>query len=110
MPTHSEREEESEIRIGRFPLAQPVQHRDEPEPTTPPDQNLDNPEPNNQTMDTPSSERRDPPYAPATTRRSRRALQPTRAEPPVTRLISRVTPQENKTLRKRQLVTARYCL
>ena len=98
LPTRSEQEEEeSEIRIGRFPLAQPVQHRDEPEPTNSPNQNLDTPEPNNQTMDNPNSERRDPTYAPATTPRSRRALQPTRAEPPVTRLRSRVTPQENTT-------------
>ena len=100
MPTRSEREEEeeeSEIRIGRFPLAQPVQHRDEPQPTIPPDQNLDTPEPNKQTMHNPNSERRDRTCVPATTPRSRRALQPTRSEQRVTRLRERVTPQENTT-------------
>jgi len=84
LPTRAEREEveEGEIRIGPFPLVQPAQQQDEPELIILSDQILDTPEPNNQTRDTPNSERCDPTYAPATTPRSRRALQPTREEPP----------------------------
>ena len=95
MPTRAEREEEEEgeIRIGPFPLLQPAQQQDELELTILSDQILDTPEPNNQTRDTPNSESCDP----ATTPRSRRALQPTREEPPLTRLRARVTPQDNVT-------------
>ena len=99
LPTRTDREdeEEGEIRIGPFPLMQPPQQQDEPELTIPPDQILDTPEPNNQTVDIHNSERCDPTFAPATTPRSRRALQPTREEPPLTRLRARVTLQDNVT-------------
>ena len=97
MPTHTEREEEEEgeIKIGPFPLMQTAQRLGEPELTIPPDENLGTPEPNNQAVDTSNSERCDP--TSATTPRSRRAIQPTREEPPLTRLRARVTPQDNVT-------------
>ena len=99
VPTRTEREEEGEgeIRIGPFPLRQPAQQEDELEPEIPPNQILDTPGTNDQRVDTPYSEHRDPTYSPATTPRSRRALQPTREEPPLTRLRARVTPQDNVT-------------
>ena len=99
MPTRTEREEEKEgeIKIGPFPLTLPAQQQDEPEPKITPDQILDTPEPNNQNMDTPNSEHRDPTYAPATTPISRRALEPTGVEPPLTCLRTRFTPQDNVT-------------
>ena len=44
--------QEDEITIGPFPLMQPTHRQDEPELTIRPDQILDTPEPNNQTVDT----------------------------------------------------------
>ena len=91
-PTRAERkvEEEGEIRIGSFLLVQPAQQQDDLELIILSDKILGTPD--NQTRDTPNSERFDPTYAPATTPRSRPALQPTRGEPPITRLRARVTP------------------
>ena len=97
MRIERQEEEEGEIKIGPFPLMQPAQQQDEPEPKITPDQILDTPEPNNQTVDTPNSDCRDPTYAPATTPRSRRALQLTREEPPLTQLRAWVMPQDNVT-------------
>ena len=99
LPTHTDREEEEEgeIKIVPFPFVQPAQQLDEPELTIPPDENPGTPEPNNQALDTTNSERCDPTYASATTLRSRRAIQPTREEPPLTRLRARVTPKDNVT-------------
>ena len=55
---------------------QTAQQQDEPELEILPDQILDTPGSNNQTVDTPYSEHRDPTYAPATTPRSRRVYNP----------------------------------
>ena len=82
--TEIEDAQEGEIRIGPLPLLQHAQQQDEPELTIPPDQILDTPEPNIQRVDAPNFERCDPTYAPAITPRSRRAIQPTRKEPPLT--------------------------
>jgi len=93
--------EEDEIQVGRFPLETEVQLRNK----TSPRQTLDTPEPNPQTLDTPESisqtldtpifERTDPNYEPPETPKSRRELQPTRAEPPFTRSRARVVSQES---------------
>jgi hypothetical protein len=89
--------EENEIQIGPVPLVQAAPQQDEPEIREPLGPNLDTPEPTHQTVDTPASESRDPTYAPPVTPRSRRELQPTRTEPPITRLRARATPRENVT-------------
>ena len=49
-------------------------------------------QPDPQVLDTPGSERSDPSYFPPTTPYSRRELQPTRLEPPVTRARARILP------------------
>jgi transposase InsO family protein len=95
--TEGEEVEENEIQIGPFPLVQAAPQQDEPEPPEPLDPNLNTPEPTHQTVDTPASENRDPTYAPPVTLRSRRELQPTRTEPPITRLRARATPHETVT-------------
>ena len=80
--------EEEEFRIGRFPLeiADPIP---ETECRTPLSANLDTPDTGERTIDTSVSSKDDPSYSPLDTPRSRRELQSTRAEPPVTRLRAR---------------------
>jgi hypothetical protein len=95
--TEGEEVEENEIQNGPFPLVQAAPQQDEPEIREPLDPNLNTPELTHRTVDTPASENRDPTYAPPVTPRSRRELQPTRTEPPITRLRARAMPHENVT-------------
>jgi len=92
--------EDDEIHVGRFPLETEFQLRNktslrqtldilEPNPQT-----LDTPESISQTLDTLISERTVPNYEPPETPKSRRELQPTRAETPFTRSKSGVVSQE----------------
>ena len=90
-------EEEEEIRLGSFPMLQATREGNVAEPMVPPDQTPPTPEPSPQTLDTPASENRDPTYIPSETPRSRRELQPTRAEPPVTRAKARILSQDGVT-------------
>ena len=80
-------EEENEIKIGSTPLwkASRTEVGDEQTATG----SFDSPEPI-QSLDTPSSEYRDPNYEPPETPRSRRELRVTRPEPPVTRSRARI--------------------
>jgi len=116
-----EDEEEDEVLVGKFslgtefqlqnitsqrktldPLKQNTQTLNTPELNS---QNLDTPEPNletldtlesnSQILDTPISEHTDPNYEPPETPKSRRELQPTRAEPSLTRSRARVVSQES---------------
>jgi hypothetical protein len=54
------------------------------------------PQPAPQILDTPGSESSDPSYFPPTTPSSRRELQATRLEPPVTRARARILPLEDR--------------
>jgi len=113
-PTSLLKEDEKEedvVQAGKFPLGTEVQLQNK----TSPRQTLDTPEPNPQTLDTlelnsqtldtlesisqnldtPVSERTNPNYEPPETLKSRRELQPTRAEPPFSRSRARVVSQES---------------
>ena len=81
--------EGEEFRIGRFPLSVADDPIPETECRTPPSANLDTPDTGERTIDTSVSSKDDPSYSPLETPRSRRELQNTRAEPPVTRLRTR---------------------
>jgi len=81
--------EEEEIRIGKFPLELADDPILETACTPPPSANLDTPDTGERTIDTSVSSKDDPSYSPLDTPRSRRELQNTRAEPPVTRLRAR---------------------
>jgi hypothetical protein len=81
--------------LGPFPLLQTTRQDAVAEPVVQPDQTPYTPEPSPQTLDTPGSERRDPTYFPNQTPNSRRELQPTRTEPPVTRSKARIGSQDS---------------
>jgi len=88
----SEEEEENETKFGPHPLlevSQPTEH-----PTSL-DQTPISREAFLQVTDTPISEAQDPTYLPPQTPRSRRELQTTRIQPPVTRSRARIMSQEN---------------
>ena len=87
---HSDQDEESELQSRRFPLEITDDLNDPTNCETLPYQTLDIPSPAEQTLDTPTSERTDPNYSPPTTPKSRRELQITRAEPPITRSRTRI--------------------
>ena len=80
--------EEAELLAIPIPLVQEVPTGDRrplvPTPVVP--------QPAPQVLDTPGSERSDPSYFPPTTPNSRRELQATRLEPPVTRARARILP------------------
>ena len=78
-------DDEDEIKIGPFPLVMPRISTNGREHTTP----------RYQVLDTPSSEQYDLSYQPPDTPRSRRELQPTRTEPPVTRYRNRILSQNS---------------
>ena len=84
--------EENEIKIGSTPLwkASRTEVGDEQTATG----SFDSPQPI-QSLDTPSSEYRDPSYEPPETPRSRRELRVTRPEPPVTRSRARILTQDD---------------
>jgi len=88
---------EEEVMLGPSPLLQATRQETVVEPVVPPDRTPHTPEASPQSLDTPVSERRDPTYIPSETPKSRRELQPTRAEPPVTRSRARIVPQDSVT-------------
>jgi hypothetical protein len=81
--------------LGPFPLLQATRQDAVAEPVISPDQTPHAPEPSPQTLDTRASERRDPTYVPNETPKSRRELQPTRTQPPVTRSKARIASQDS---------------
>ena len=81
--------EGEEFRAGRFPLRIADNLAPENECTKPQSANLDTPDTGGRTIDTPSSSKDDPSYSPLETPRSRRELQSTRVEPPITRSRAR---------------------
>ena len=91
------RVEEEEVTIGSAPilLSQP------PEPgteqRTAPDPVLDTAEVGHESLDTPSSEARDPTYVPPNTPLSSRELRTIRPEPPITRSRTRIQMQDGQT-------------
>ena len=84
--------EEEEIRIGPFPLVLQTPKENATDHLPPPDQNPHTPATTPQTLTPPASEHRDPEYLPSDTPKSRREMQPTRIEPPMTRSRTRVVP------------------
>jgi len=92
-PPHTE-EEGEEIKIGSFRLLQTTPQARETEPRTSPDSSPHTPETTPHMLDTPASENRDPTYVPFQTPRSRRELQLTRTEPPITRWRARIVSQD----------------
>jgi hypothetical protein len=91
---HPDTSEEDEIKFGPFALVTsntPIVSR---EYITPTDQMLDAPDSATPALDTPSSEHSDPSYRPPETPRSRRQLQTTCPEPPVTRSRTRILSQD----------------
>jgi hypothetical protein len=91
---HTDEEVEEEAIISPFPLIQATPREDATEILAPPDQSPHTPEHTSQTLDTPTSEHSDPTYVPSETPRSRREVQPTKTEPPITRSRARVVSQE----------------
>ena len=81
------------IKIGARPLAQESPRQDSPLANGEVSSNQlharDSPSPTRRDIDTPTAERTDPTYRPADSSRSRRELQDTRFEPPVTRSRAR---------------------
>jgi len=84
--------EETELLARPIPLVQEVPTGDR-RPLVP---NPVVPQPPPQVLDTSGSERSDPSYFPPTTPSSRREIQPTRLEAPVTRARARILPLEEK--------------
>jgi len=91
-PTSCQEEEnqDDERYLGRFPLRTEVRLQNR----TSPDRNPITPEHYPQSADISISENTDPNYEPPQTPTSRRELQHTRAEPPVTRSRARIVSQE----------------
>jgi len=88
----SEEEEENETKFGSHPrleVSQPTEHPNFL------DQTSITPEAVPQVTDTPTSESQDPTYLPPQTPRSRREMQTTWIQPPVTRSRARSMSQEN---------------
>ena len=92
---HSDSNEEDEIKIGPFPLITSNVQTSGREGTTLRTQDLYTPDAATQILDTPFSEQTDPSYHPPETPRSRRELQTTRTDPPVTRSRTRVLNQDS---------------
>ena len=91
---HADPCDEDELGIGSLPL----QIADDLDGQTSreilPDQILYTPDPTQQVTDTPNSGRTDPSYCSSETPRSRRELQMTRPEPPVTRSRAKIMSQD----------------
>ena len=82
-----------DVQLGTRPLLKEVPQGQDTvhnPPLCSPDQSP----PTNHTLDTPMSERHDPSYLPESTPRSRREIQSTRDEPPLTRARTRLNAQE----------------
>jgi len=88
--SYQEENQEDEHYLRRFPLRTEVQLQNR----TSPDRTPINPEPDPQSADISISENTDPNYEPPQTPTSRRELQLTRTEPPVTRSRARIVSQE----------------
>ena len=86
-------DELTDVQLGARPLLKEVPQGQDTvhnPPLCSPDQSP----PTNHTLDTPMSERHDPSYLPESTPRSRREIQSTRDEPPLTRARTRLNAQE----------------
>jgi hypothetical protein len=94
-PQQMVEEEETEIRLGPFPLLVEIQTIEVFKQRTPTNRPPDSPAPTSQAVDTTSPERHDTNYSPPRTPRSRRGMQPTRIEPPLTRSRTRAASQEH---------------
>jgi len=90
---HLDEEEGDEFRIGSLPMQIP-NYNDRTESETPLVQTPNTPDPVQQMVETPVLERDDQNYTPPRTPRSRREMQPTRTEPPVTRSRARMSQEE----------------
>jgi hypothetical protein len=89
-PVEEEEEEEEEIRARPLPVKKANRPEDSTDHEILPNSNLSTPEPLPQITDTPASERSDPSYQPSETPRSRREMQNTRFESPMTRAHTKV--------------------
>ena len=81
------------VQLGTRPLLKevPQEHDTAPNPPLWPS---DSSSPTHHMIDTPTFQRYDPSYLPENTPRSRREIQPTRDEPPLTRVRTRLNAQE----------------
>ena len=91
------RVEEEEVTIGSAPIlrSQPAESGTEPRRAL--DPVLDTPEVGHESLDTPSSEARDPTYVPPNTPLSSRELRTIRLEPPITSSRTRIQMQDGQT-------------
>jgi hypothetical protein len=87
-------EEEEEIKMGSIPMLRVRPAEAVVEQSTPAVPVMDTPDMGRIQTDTPLSERRDPSYEPPETPRSRRELQTTRPDPPITRSRARLQTQD----------------
>jgi hypothetical protein len=92
---HLHSDDEDEIKIGPFPLVMSRISTNGREHTTPRNQALDTPGSATPALDSPSPEQYDSSYQPPDTPWSRRELQPTHTEPPVTRYCTRILSQNS---------------
>jgi len=93
----SEEEEEDETKFGPHPLLETSQPESRTERQVPVYRTPMTPEAVSPITDTPTFESQDPTYLPPQTPRSRREMQNTRIQPPVTRSRIRIMSQENVT-------------
>ena len=93
----SEEEEEDETKFGPHPLLETSQPEFRTERQVPVYRTPMTPEAVSPITDTPAFESQDPTYLPPQTPRSRREMQNTRIQPPVTRSRTRIMSQENVT-------------
>jgi hypothetical protein len=96
--TGTEESEEDEVRISPFPGLRARPLVDQIEPRTNPSLTPDTPDSLDTSPESHRSERRDPSYEPSRTPRSRRELQPTRTEPPLTRERAKDRTQDHDTV------------
>jgi hypothetical protein len=85
-PWHEKGDHQAELKIGLYPLVclQGPEARNEREPQV--DHNPTTPNISQPPVDTPIPDRNDPEYHPSNTPHSRRKLQTSRTQPPLTRL------------------------
>ena len=96
-PNLRSEEEENETKFGPHPLLEASQPEFRTERQVPLDQTPITPETAPQITDKPTSESQDPTYLPPQTPKSRREMQTTRIQPPVTRSRARIMSQESVT-------------
>ena len=88
-------ENEEEFKFGSFPLAVTEPPAQADERVTPPGRAAASPDPTQLVGDTPSPRYNDPSYHPPETPRSRREMQTTRTDPPLTRSRARIMSQSS---------------